>query len=113
MNIVMAKVTPEVPEVLKELPQIDESKAWRMYVDGAKNNLGEGIGAVLKTPKGAIFECYLKLNFPMTNNEAEYEAFIAELGSTNKLLVLVLHIFSDSKMVVNQVTRNLELKEQR
>ena len=40
----------------------------------------------------------------MANNEAEYEAFIVELRSASKLKTLELHIFSDSKLVVNQVT---------
>ena len=39
-----------------------------------------------------------------TNNEAEYETFIVGLRSTIKLKILELHIFSDSKLVVNQVT---------
>ena len=30
----------EVSEVLKESPQIDQSKAWRMYVNGTKNSIG-------------------------------------------------------------------------
>ena len=50
-----------------------------MFVDGAKNSLGTGVGVVLKSPKGAIFEHYLRPNFPMTNNEVEYEAFSAGL----------------------------------
>ena len=43
------------------------------------------------------------MNFLATNNKAEYEAFIAGLQSTNKLKVFKLYIFSDSKLVVNQV----------
>ena len=52
-----------------------------MLVDGSKNNLGAGAGAgvVLQSPKGVIFEHYLRLNFFATNNEAEYKAFIMGL----------------------------------
>ena len=42
----------EALEVLKKPPQIDQSRVWRLYVDGAKNNLGVGAGEVLKSPKG-------------------------------------------------------------
>ena len=69
----------EVPEVIAELPQIDPTSAWRMFVDRARNSLGVGEGVVLKSPEGAIFEHFLRLNFPATNNEAEYKAFIAGL----------------------------------
>ena len=51
--------------------------------------------------EGATFERSLRLNFPAMNNEAEYEAFIVGLQSANKLKVLELHIFSDSKLAVN------------
>ena len=61
------------------------------FIDGA----GAEAGIVLKSSKGAIFEHYLRLNFPATNNKAEYESFIAELWSTNKPKVPKLHIFSD------------------
>ena len=81
-----------------------------MFVDGARNNLGTGVKVVIKSPEGAIFEHCLRLNFSTTNNEAEYEAFIAGLRSTNKLKVLKLHIFSDSKLVVNQVTGKFEAR---
>ena len=39
------------------------------------------------------------MNFPITNNKTEYEAFIVELQSASKLKVLELHIFSDSKLM--------------
>ena len=44
------------------------------------------------------------------NNEAEYKAFIIGLQSTNKLEVPKVHIFSDSKLVVNQVMRKFEAR---
>ena len=79
-----------------------------MLVDGAKNSLGVGAGVVLKSPEWAIFEHYLRLNFPATSNEDEYKAFIAGLWFANKLKVPELQIFSDSKLVANQVTEKFE-----
>lgn len=64
----------------------------------------------MKSPKGTIFEHCLRLNFLTTNNEAEYEAFIAGLQSSSKLKVPELYIFSDSKMVVNQVTEKFKAR---
>ena len=73
-----------------------------------KNSIGLGVGIVLKIPEWAIFEHYLKLKFSTTNNETEYEAFIVRLQYAKKLKVLELYIFSDSKMVVNQVIRKFK-----
>ena len=64
----------------------------------------------MKNPEGVVFEHYLKLNFPTTNNDVEYEAFIARLRSSIKLKVPDLHIFSDSKLVVNQVTEKFKVQ---
>ena len=109
----MAKIAPatkktlEIPKVLEKPPQINQSKAWRMYFDGAQNNLDVGASVALKSLDGAVFKHCLKLNFPTTNNEDEYKAFIAGLWSTIKLKVIEFHIFSDLKLVVNQVTKKI------
>ena len=62
----------------------------------------------MKSLEGAIFEQFLRMNFPATNNEAKYKAFITGLRSASKLKALELHIFSDSKLVVNQFTRKFK-----
>ena len=72
--------------------------------------MGAGACVVLKSLEGAIFEHCLKLNFPATNNEAEYKAFTTGLRSTSKLKVLELRIFRNSKLVVNQVTKKFEAR---
>ena len=56
-----------------------------MFIDGVKNSLGVGLGIVIISPEREIFNHYLRLNFPTTNNEAEYEGFFAGLWSTNNL----------------------------
>ena len=46
---------------------------WEVYVDGASNQKGFGVGLVLISPKKVIVEKYLRLDFSATNNEAKYE----------------------------------------
>ena len=48
--------------------------AWEVYVDGALNQNGSGIGLVLISLEKVIVEKSLRLDFSATNNEAEYEA---------------------------------------
>ena len=76
-----------------------------MYVDATKNNLRASASMILKSPKRAIFERYLRLNFSATNNEVEHEAFIVGLKLSKKQHILKLHIINDLKLVVNQVIR--------
>ncbi|XP_057482002.1 uncharacterized protein LOC130768918 [Actinidia eriantha] len=102
--------SPEGAKVIIEPPQVGPSLAWEIHVDGAKNSQGAGAGVVLKSPEGAVFEQCLQFSFPTTNNEAEYEALIVGLRFTNKLGVHDLCIYSDSKLVVNQVMGKFEAR---
>ena len=47
---------------------------WEIHVDGASNQKGSGVGLVLMSPEKVVIEKSLRLDFPATNNEAEYEA---------------------------------------
>ncbi|PKI72916.1 hypothetical protein CRG98_006616, partial [Punica granatum] len=58
----------------------EENKfAWKMYFDGAVNFTGSGIGAVLIPPNERYYPIAAKVDFPCTNNVAEYEACILGL----------------------------------
>ena len=52
---------------------------WNVHIDGSSNRQAGGVGVVLRTPKEDKIECMICLNFPTTNNEAEYEALVAGL----------------------------------
>ena len=46
---------------------------WKVYVNGAANQRGSGVGQILISPKRITIEKSLRLGFSTTNNEAEYE----------------------------------------
>ena len=56
-----------------------------MYVDGAANHRGSGVGLVLISPKKIIIEKSLRLGFSATNNEAEYEALLQGMSMVQKI----------------------------
>ncbi|GFY99152.1 chitin elicitor receptor kinase 1 [Actinidia rufa] len=91
-------------EVRKELPQIDHSAAWNLFINKARNNLGVGASVVLKSSEGAVLEHYLRLNFSATNNKAEYEVFIAGLRSASELKTLLTEF---KAVQIEQVGRDL------
>lgn len=69
---------------------------WKLFVNGAMNEYCLGAGIVLETPEGRSV-CYaLRLEFPSTNNEAEYSALIAGLKIAKEFNLKTLQIFSDS-----------------
>ncbi|KAM1985525.1 hypothetical protein ACFX16_013686 [Malus domestica] len=53
----------------------------------------------------------LRFKFKASNNEAEYEALLAGLHLAKHLGVKRIDIFSDSQLVVNQVTNNFDAKD--
>ncbi|GFZ11580.1 hypothetical protein Acr_22g0009780 [Actinidia rufa] len=70
----------EGPEIHKEPPHIDHYTNWKMFVERAKNSLGVGASVILKSSE----------------------------GSARKLKVPEIHIFSDSKLIANQVSEKFE-----
>ena len=67
-----------------------------MEVDGSLNQHGCGAEFVLQTPSGEQMKYAIHIGFKVTNNEAEYEALLAELKVAIELGVEFLDAFSDS-----------------
>ncbi|KAM1041861.1 hypothetical protein ACFX2I_030941 [Malus domestica] len=105
--------TPEAVASLPSEAQKVESttSAWSLYVDGSSNQQGCGAGLVLTTPDKVAMEYALRFKFKASNNEAEYEALLAGLRLAKHLGVKQIDIFSDSQLVVNQVTNNFDAKD--
>ena len=87
--------------------------SWRVYVDGATNHRGSGVGLVLISPESIIIEKSLRLDFSATNNDAEYETLLVGMTMVKKMGGKVVKIFSDSRLVVGQVQGELEAKDLR
>ena len=49
---------------------------WKVYVDGAANQRGSGVGLVLESLEKTIIEKSLRLGFSAMNNKVEYEALL-------------------------------------
>ena len=62
-------------------------------------------------PDKVAMEYALRFKFKASNNETEYETLLAGLSLAKHLGVKQLDIFSDSQLVVNQVTNNFDAKD--
>ena len=65
------------------------------------------------TPEGETLKYGVRLKFPATNNEAEYEGVLTGLRLGKALGVKNLLIQSDSKLVIEQIKGEYEVKEER
>ena len=55
---------------------LQEPLPWMVYVDGAANHRGFGVGLVLISPEKITVEKSLRLGFSATNNEVEYKTLL-------------------------------------
>ena len=65
-------------------------------MDGSSNRKGGGAGIVLLSPEGDTIECMVRLDFPATNNESEYEELIAGLDLAEAAGAARVIIYCDS-----------------
>jgi hypothetical protein len=72
-------VTEEEPS--EEKPDED----WEIEIDGSSVKGAGGVGIVFKTPEGHLLKHSTRLQYPTTNNEAEYEALLTGLRIAKEL----------------------------
>ena len=82
---------------------LQEPLSWKVYVDGAANYRGFGVGLGLVSPERNTIENFLRLVFLATNNEVEYEALLVGITMVQKMGGKAVEMFSDSRLVVGQV----------
>jgi hypothetical protein len=78
-------------------------RLWKFFFDGSACREGQGVGVVLVSPRGAIFEQSIRLEYYCTNNQAEYEAILLGLQILSSTSVKHVEVFGDSLLVVQQV----------
>jgi ribonuclease HI len=93
-------------------PPVTGPNSWFLYTDVASNKDGPGAGLVLIDPEGVEVTYALRLGFPSTNNEAEYEAMLAGLRLAICMRVKGLSVRVDSLLVENQVKGDFEVREE-
>ena len=108
--VVGERNTDEKP--IREISMLGPPR-WKVYVNGAANQRGSGVGLILVSPEKTIIEKSLRLGFLATNNEAEYEALLQGMAMVQKMGGKAVEMFSDSRLVVGQVKGELEARDAR
>ena len=93
--------------------ELDSSDQWTLHVDGASRQTGAGLGLQLKSPTGEVIERAIRLDFLVSNNEAEYKAIISGINLVIFVSQKKIIIRSDSQLVVGQVNGEYETRDQR
>ena len=80
--------TPEEANCPEEL--------WTINTDGSSTQHGGGAGIIITSPENDVLEYGVQLKFPITTNEAEYEALLAGLRIARALGAQKIVLKSDS-----------------
>ncbi|KAL2250131.1 UNVERIFIED_CONTAM: Transposon Tf2-11 polyprotein [Sesamum indicum] len=89
----------------------EKSCKWMLHVDGSSNANNGGAGILIEGPKEVEIKVAARLSFPVTNNEAEYEALIQGLELAYEAGARDLEVFTDSQLVALQIEGTYETRE--
>ena len=74
----------------------DQEGLWMIRTDGSSTQKGGGAGIVIISPEKDVLKYGVQLKFPITNNEAEYEALLTGLRIARALGAENIVLKSDS-----------------
>jgi ribonuclease HI len=102
-------------EVLREIDEVFladlADSTWTLRFDGLLIAASEGAGIVLYKGNGEAITKSFKLDFPCSNNAAEYEAYLVGLAIAYEMGIKHLRVIGDSNLVVCQARKEFSLKE--
>ena len=76
-----------------------EADYWTVYTDGSSASSIGKVGVILLSPKKGVLRYGVKLQFPATNNEVEYEAILMGLRVAKAWGMRNLKLNSNSKLM--------------
>ena len=88
----------------------ENAAQWNIHTDRSSNRRAGGAGVVIQTLEGDKIKCMIRLDFPTTNNEAEYEALVAGLDFARAVGAENVVVHCDSQVVISQVNGGYECK---
>ena len=68
---------------------------------------------VIRTLEGDKIECMIRLDFPTTNNEAEYEALVAGLDLAKAAGAENMVVHCDSQVITSQINGEYKCRNER
>ncbi|XP_025628720.1 uncharacterized protein [Arachis hypogaea] len=87
------------------------STQWKLHVDGASNQTFGGAEIILENPARVIYEQSIKLDFLVSNNQAEYEALLGGLALAREVGATRLEVCSDSQVVTSQINGTYQARD--
>ncbi|XP_072087337.1 uncharacterized protein [Arachis hypogaea] len=99
----LVKVTESPPET--------SSTRWKLHMDEASNQTFGGVGIILDSPTGVVYEQSIKFEFPVSSNQAEYEALLGGLVLAREVGATRVEVCSDSQVVTSQINGTYQARD--
>jgi hypothetical protein len=77
-----------------------EINPWALFFDGSSCCKGGGVGILLISPRGEMFEFAIPIQPTVTNNQSEYEALLRGLQYLKEVEAISIVIYGDSELVI-------------
>ncbi|OMP00134.1 Integrase, catalytic core [Corchorus capsularis] len=106
-----AALSKEIPGMEEQVLTAESVQYHTLYFDGSSTAEGGGAGIVILDEKSQAFTSSYKLDFPCSNNVAEYEAYLIGLLAAKEKGIKYLRVKGDSNLVISQVNGEFALKE--
>lgn len=108
------KAISNAASMLKTFPGAEKHRNLKVYVDGAAvpNPGPSGIGVVIYDERKKKIKEVKKSIGLASNNVAEYKALIQGLKESERLLAQSVNIFSDSELLVNQMSGRFRINDE-
>ena len=105
---IIAEFTPNYDDL-----KVMEDKKWIIHEDGSSTQHAGGIRVVLQSLEGDKLKHKVRLQYQTTKNEVEYETLLKGLELAKSVEAKSILILGDSQLVMGQVNRTCEAKEER
>ena len=79
-------------------------------MDRLSKRHARGIEIVLQSPEGDVIKCAIRLQFPMTDNEAEYEIVLMRIDLAKVAEASLVIIHNDSQVFIGHINEEYEAK---
>ncbi|XP_072056313.1 uncharacterized protein [Arachis hypogaea] len=97
--------------IVEMTPRNPTPESWKLHIDGSSNVTSGGAGVILENQNGVIIEQSVQYEFPVSNNQAEYEALLAGLALAKDVGAKVLEVSTDSQVVSSQINGDYQTRD--
>ncbi|XP_072062070.1 uncharacterized protein [Arachis hypogaea] len=86
-------------------------ESWKLHVDGSSNVTSGGAGVILESQNRVVIKQSVRYEFPVSNNQTEYEVLLAGLALAKEVRAKVLEINTDSQVVSSQINEDYQTRD--